>query len=105
MIVAEGPSGRREIPAAEFFHGVFSTALEPDELIIEVVFPVRHRDVDLSEVRATPGVVEAFVAADLDLADITAMLERPPEEFVPTAMPVLARDKVLPHQVRMARCA
>lgn len=50
--------------------------------------------VDLSEVREVPGVVAAFDAADLGLADITALLDRPAEEFTPTSMPVLARDKV-----------
>ncbi|MDT7775784.1 MAG: aerobic carbon-monoxide dehydrogenase large subunit, partial [Pseudonocardiales bacterium] len=40
------------------------------------------------------GVVAAYTADDLDLGDITAVLDRPPHEFVPTAMPVLARDKV-----------
>jgi aerobic carbon-monoxide dehydrogenase large subunit len=50
--------------------------------------------VDLSEVRAVPGVVAAYSAADLDLADITALLDRPAHEFVPTSMPVLARDTV-----------
>ncbi|MGV9386608.1 xanthine dehydrogenase family protein molybdopterin-binding subunit [Nonomuraea sp. NPDC003707] len=50
--------------------------------------------VDLSATLATPGVVAAFTAADLDLGDITAILDRPPSEFVPTAMPVLARDRV-----------
>jgi carbon-monoxide dehydrogenase large subunit len=39
-------------------------------------------------------VVAAYTADDLDLGDITAVLDRPPHEFVPTAMPVLARDKV-----------
>ncbi|HLU60264.1 MAG TPA: xanthine dehydrogenase family protein molybdopterin-binding subunit [Pseudonocardia sp.] len=52
------------------------------------------RAVDLDEVRAVPGVVAAFSAADLALGDITALLDRPPHEFVPTSMPVLARDKV-----------
>ncbi|WP_232668507.1 xanthine dehydrogenase family protein molybdopterin-binding subunit [Pseudonocardia sp. TRM90224] len=50
--------------------------------------------VDLGEVRAVPGVVAAFTAADLALGDITALLDRPPHEFVPTAMPVLALEKV-----------
>jgi carbon-monoxide dehydrogenase large subunit len=50
--------------------------------------------VDLDDVRAVPGVVAAFSAADLGLGDITALLDRPPHEFVPTSMPVLARDKV-----------
>ncbi|WP_113702541.1 xanthine dehydrogenase family protein molybdopterin-binding subunit [Nonomuraea lactucae] len=50
--------------------------------------------VDLSATLAVPGVVAAFTAADLELGDITAVLDRPPSEFVPTAMPVLARDRV-----------
>lgn len=50
--------------------------------------------VDLTAVRDVPGVVAAFAADDLDLTDITAQLGRPLSEFVPTAMPVLARDRV-----------
>ena len=50
--------------------------------------------VDLTEVRETPGVLAAFDAADLALSDITALLDRPAEEFTPTSMPVLARDRV-----------
>ncbi|WP_016905525.1 xanthine dehydrogenase family protein molybdopterin-binding subunit, partial [Streptomyces xiaopingdaonensis] len=49
---------------------------------------------DLSAVREVPGVVAAFDAADLDLGDITARLGRPAAEFVPTSMPILARDRV-----------
>ncbi|GAA4894696.1 xanthine dehydrogenase family protein molybdopterin-binding subunit [Actinomycetospora straminea] len=49
---------------------------------------------DLSATRAVPGVVAAFDAADLALGDIVAILDRPAEEFTPTAMPVLARSKV-----------
>ncbi|QVQ54513.1 xanthine dehydrogenase family protein molybdopterin-binding subunit [Spiractinospora alimapuensis] len=51
-------------------------------------------DIDLTETRRTPGVLAAYTAADLDLGDITAILERPLSEFVPTDMPVLARDRV-----------
>lgn len=51
-------------------------------------------EVDLSKVRQVPGVVAAFSAADLSLIDIVALLDRPAEEFSPTAMPVLARDRV-----------
>jgi carbon-monoxide dehydrogenase large subunit len=54
----------------------------------------RITTVDLSEVRQVPGVVAAFTAADLGMGDITAQLGRPLSEFVPTAMPVLARDRV-----------
>jgi len=34
---------RREIPAAVFFTGLFSTALQPGELVLRVSFPVVHR--------------------------------------------------------------
>jgi carbon-monoxide dehydrogenase medium subunit len=37
--VAQGPKGTREIPAAEFFHGFLTTALEPDELLTEIRVP------------------------------------------------------------------
>jgi aerobic carbon-monoxide dehydrogenase medium subunit len=35
-IVAQGPGGRREIPAREFFVGFLTTALEPAEILTEV---------------------------------------------------------------------
>ncbi|WP_406347628.1 xanthine dehydrogenase family protein molybdopterin-binding subunit [Streptomyces sp. NBC_00144] len=54
----------------------------------------RLTSLDLSAVREVPGVVAAFTADDLDLSAITAGLHRPPEEYVPTEMPVLARDRV-----------
>ena len=38
-LVARGPSGTREIAAAGFFQGLFETALEPDELLVEVRVP------------------------------------------------------------------
>lgn len=50
--------------------------------------------VDLSAVRQVPGVVAAFTADDLQLGDIVAELARPLSEYVPTAMPILARDRV-----------
>ena len=39
-LVARGPSGSREIAAADFFQGLFETALEPDELLTEIRVPV-----------------------------------------------------------------
>ena len=35
-IVARGPDGERVIPAADFFLGFFTTALEPGEILTEV---------------------------------------------------------------------
>jgi CO/xanthine dehydrogenase FAD-binding subunit len=65
-IVVEGPAGRREIPAGEFFQGVFTTALEPDELIVEVVFPRPAPRAALTEFAERRGDF-AIVAAAVDL--------------------------------------
>jgi carbon-monoxide dehydrogenase large subunit len=64
------------------------------QFVRSTVAHARIAAVDLDDARAVPGVVAAFSAADLGLGDITALLDRPPHEFVPTSMPVLARDKV-----------
>jgi len=42
VMVARGPDGEREIPAAEFFRGFFESDLRPDEVLREVRFPVPH---------------------------------------------------------------
>jgi carbon-monoxide dehydrogenase medium subunit len=36
QLTAVGPSGKRVIPAAQFFLGPLSTALAPDELLVEI---------------------------------------------------------------------
>jgi CO/xanthine dehydrogenase FAD-binding subunit len=66
QIVAEGPAGRRSIAADEFFQGVFTTALEPDELIVEVVFPRPAPRAALTEFAERKGDF-AIVAAAVDL--------------------------------------
>jgi aerobic carbon-monoxide dehydrogenase medium subunit len=38
-LTAAGPSGRRSIPASEFFVDYFATALQPDEILVEVRIP------------------------------------------------------------------
>lgn len=38
-LVAQGPNGRREIPATEFFQSYFETALAPEEMLVEVRIP------------------------------------------------------------------
>jgi carbon-monoxide dehydrogenase medium subunit len=37
--VVKGPDGTRAVPAAEFFKGIFETALEPGELLTEIQVP------------------------------------------------------------------
>jgi len=38
-MVAQGPGGRRTIPASEFFRSIFESALAPDEVLTEVRVP------------------------------------------------------------------
>ena len=40
-LVARGPAGTREIPAGEFFEGLFETALAPGELLTEIRIVIR----------------------------------------------------------------
>jgi carbon-monoxide dehydrogenase large subunit len=90
---------RREDPRllagrGRFVDDIALTGMLHAQFVRSTVAHGRIVAVDLDDVRAVPGVVAAFSAADLGLRDITALLDRPPHEFVPTSMPVLARDKV-----------
>jgi carbon-monoxide dehydrogenase medium subunit len=38
-LIARGSGGERTIPASEFFTGVFATALEPDEMLVQIRVP------------------------------------------------------------------
>jgi carbon-monoxide dehydrogenase medium subunit len=38
-VVARGPKGGRRIPIAGFFEGTFTTALQPDEVLVEIRIP------------------------------------------------------------------
>jgi carbon-monoxide dehydrogenase medium subunit len=72
--VAEGPHGRRTIPAAGFFQGFLTTALSPDEMLVEVVFPrpaPRAALTEFAQRRGDFAIVAAAVALDLDDADGT----------------------------------
>jgi carbon-monoxide dehydrogenase medium subunit len=65
-IVAQGPGGRRVIPAEEMFLGFYSTVLEPEEMIIEVLFPRPAPHAALTEFAERRGDF-ATVAAAVDL--------------------------------------
>lgn len=39
-VVATGPNGTRTIPIDQFFLGLFTTALEPDEILTEIRIPI-----------------------------------------------------------------
>ncbi len=50
--------------------------------------------IDTTRARVLPGVVAVLTSADLQDPELVAVLERPNEEFVRTAMPMLAHDRV-----------
>ena len=39
--IVQGPGGRRDIPAAEFYTGFLDNSLEPDEMLVEIRVPKR----------------------------------------------------------------
>jgi carbon-monoxide dehydrogenase medium subunit len=68
-VVAAGPSGRRTIPAADFFLGFLETALAPDEMIVEVRFPSPAPRASFHEIARRHGdfaVVAAGASLDLE---------------------------------------
>jgi aerobic carbon-monoxide dehydrogenase medium subunit len=69
-VVAAGPGGERVVPASDFFHGFFMTALEPDEMIVEVRFPQPAPHAALQEFARRAGDYAIVAAAvTLDMAD------------------------------------
>ncbi len=40
VMAVRGPAGMREVPASQFFLGYMTTALGPDEMLVEVRFPL-----------------------------------------------------------------
>jgi carbon-monoxide dehydrogenase medium subunit len=98
-MVARGPRGQRRIAARDFFHGYYTTALDPDEILVEVVFPRPAPYAALTEFAERRGdfaIVSAAVDLDTDgafvrggrvaLGGVAALPVR-----VPEAEAVLAR--------------
>ena len=44
-MVVQSQRGRRSVPAATFFHGLYATDVQPDELLVEVRVPVTPKQV------------------------------------------------------------
>ena len=69
IIVVQGPGGRREIPAAQWFAGFLTTTLAPDEVLVEVVLPRPRRLAALAEHahrRGDFGLVIATTALEIN---------------------------------------
>ncbi len=65
-IVTVGPEGERTIPASDYFRGYFMTALQADEMIVEVRFPKPAPQAAMQEF-ARRGGDFAIVAAAVSL--------------------------------------
>jgi carbon-monoxide dehydrogenase medium subunit len=68
-LVATGTAGTRNIPAAEFLRGPFTTALEPGEILTEIrlpVWPGGHAFIEYARIHANFAVVAAAALVALD---------------------------------------
>lgn len=68
-LVAQGPSGERRIGASDFFTGAFTTALQDDEILTSVEFPIRNGNWSFLEIARRSGdfaIVIAAVGIQLD---------------------------------------
>ena len=65
-----GPEGHREVPAAEFFQGYYTTVASPDEMITELSFPHPAPHAVLTEFAPRQGDFAVVAAAvTLDVVD------------------------------------
>jgi carbon-monoxide dehydrogenase medium subunit len=68
-LVVAGPQGTRTIPAADFFRGPFSTAIEPGEILTEMRIPHRrggHAFVEFARTHGTFALVGVACVLELD---------------------------------------
>jgi carbon-monoxide dehydrogenase medium subunit len=71
-VIATGPNGQREIRVADFFPGLFTTALEPEEILTEIRVPLpaaKSGGAYLKLERKVGDFATAGVAAQITLDD------------------------------------
>jgi len=69
QLILHGSRGPRTVVAADFFQGLLTTALAPDEILTEVRVPAHGRGWGFAEVARRSG--------DFALAGVVAVLDRP----------------------------
>ena len=73
VAVIAGPNGQRLLPITDFFQGVRRTALEPGELLVEIVIPAQPAGSGGTYVRHTPrrelDIAVVGVASQLTIQD------------------------------------
>jgi carbon-monoxide dehydrogenase medium subunit len=98
-MVAAGPGGTRTIPAAEFFHGSFTTALEPGEILTEVRIPRRegvggHAFVEFARTHGNFALVGVAAVIELD-EDIVARASIALSGVAPTPVRAATAERTL----------
>ena len=96
-LVAAGPTGSRQIRAAEFFTGPFGTALAPDEILTEIRLPLWHGGhafVEFSRIHANFAVVGVAALAELN-GDRIGRVALAVTGVAPTAIRATAAEHVL----------
>jgi CO/xanthine dehydrogenase FAD-binding subunit len=81
-VVVEGPGGRRDIPAARFADGPFSTELRPGELVVETVWPVHEGGCAFEELALRHGDYALAMCAVVATGDglrvvLASVVDRP----------------------------
>lgn len=79
-VVADGPSGRREIPAGEFFVTHYLTTLQPGELVVETTWPAARpgQSVAFEELALRAGdYAQCMVAVSGTTVAVGAVTDRP----------------------------
>lgn len=91
--VIAGPTGERRVRAADFFEGVFATALRPDEILVAVEIPLdapprRHAFLELARRAGDYALVGIACTAAFDAG---ALRDLRPVFFAAGPKPALAR--------------
>jgi CO/xanthine dehydrogenase FAD-binding subunit len=82
-IRVQGPGGRRDIAAADFFVSALTNCLEPDEIVFELEFPV----LDSHDGWAFEEVARRF--GDFALASVALSLQRRGDEVIDARVAVM----------------
>jgi carbon-monoxide dehydrogenase medium subunit len=66
--IVTGSGGERQIPLKDFFHGIFSTELEEDELLTELLVPIPAASTETRFMKYTSTSEEAFATVTVAIS-------------------------------------
>jgi CO/xanthine dehydrogenase FAD-binding subunit len=100
----QGPKGKRTLPAADFFQGLFTTALGPDEILTAVRFPAwpagrRHAFLEVSRRHGDFAIVGVAALVDGEEARVAIFGAEDMPRLMRgsvSALPGIAKETVQP---------